>query len=147
MIIDNFRMIVKYYTLKKYLMNKLDYSEQTAKNAIAEIRKMDPEILHMFVVWFNGDISAPLPNKKINGITLQNIIDLNHVDPVSAFIDLNWIKEDPDKAKYYIAKPCSSISEQEITKDMKDELRNIAKKKGWQISESAENQSDIQIGE
>lgn len=147
MIIDNFRMIVKYYTLKKYLINKLDYDDQTAKATIAEIRKMDPEILHMFVVWFNGDISAPLPNKKINGITLQNIIDLNHVDPVSAFIDLNWIKEDPDNARYYIAKPCSSSSEQDITEDMKEELRNIAKKKGWKISEGTENQDNIEIGE
>lgn len=137
---DQFILILKYWKIKKYLIETLSYDEQAAKKTIAEIRKMKPEILHEFLVWFNSN-SEELPNLTYNGITLKDIMELRAVDPISAFIDLNWVKVDPIKAKYLLGKPLGNYR---VTEDEKEILRSIAKKRNWDFQEEDnEDVSDI----
>ncbi len=142
MIREQFILIVKYWKLKKYLVDELNYDELTARKTITEVRKLDQEILHEFLVWFNSN-SEEIPDLSFNGVSLKDIVEIRGTDIVSAFVDLNWIKNDPLRAKYVLGKP---LDDMKITESDKDIIREIARKKNWKLKEelnNPENVSDI----
>ncbi len=61
------------------------------------------------------------------------------MDPVAAFLTLNWVKQEPDTAKYSLAFPVDTL---ELTKSDEDELRTIAKKRGWVLQENQDIEED-----
>lgn len=139
MIREQFVLIVKYWKLKSYLVDVLKYDELTARKTIAEIRKMDQEVLHEFLVWFNSD-SEEAPDMSCNGVSLRDIVEIRNTDIVSAFVDLNWIKNDPARAKYVIRKP---LDHMQVTEADKDIIRRIARKKNWDLKEELESSEDV----
>jgi hypothetical protein len=77
---------------------------------------------------------------SFNGVSLRDIVEIRNTDVVSAFVDLNWIKNDPVRAKYVIRKP---LDDMQITEADKDIIRRIARKKNWDLKEEQDKPEDV----
>jgi len=139
--IDNIRFTLNYWALKSALMNEWKYSQQEAKHQIAELRRMEPRIVHAFLEWRR---TKALPAERINGMSVQDIITHDQVDPYAAFLSWNWLALEPEEAYYALNHPVDTM---EITENDKDQLRRIARQRGWKIDEPEEPEDTSDLSE
>jgi len=115
-------MKVSYKDFRSYLRNE-GYADSEIKHLFHAVQSMDQESLAWVIKWFH---SGAFPDKEIEGVTAKYLIDECGYKPLNAFIILDWLKTDPQAAKYFILKIPSTISPSEtigfdIEKRMKEE--------------------------
>lgn len=135
---DPIRFRIKYWILKTDLIREFGYSPEKAKQTIGRLRKMDPEILHLFLEWYK---TKKLPGDPVNGVTIRELMEHDGLNPVAVFLALNWVKRDPQTARYALSHPVDAVA---LTQSDEEELRKIAEKRGWAIpKENPEDNSDL----
>lgn len=77
------------------------YSDIQIKHLFNAIKNMDNETRLWVIKWFNNDV---FPDKEIEGITVETLIDKHGYKPMNAFIIIDWLKNDPKAAKYFVLK-------------------------------------------
>lgn len=99
-------MKVTYKAFKRYLeMN--GYSQNEIEHLFHAIKSMDRESRKWVLRWFNNGI---LPEEEVEGVTASYLIEKCGYKPLNAFIVLDWLKTDPQAAKYFVLRIPSTIS-------------------------------------
>lgn len=93
---------IDYFRLKKYLIEKLNYSERAAIITIDDIRKMEPDIRKALFVWFK---TGNTPQGELHGIDYNNLVNYRKISPIAAFLAIDWYVKDPEEAYSVIAVP------------------------------------------
>ena len=104
-------------------MIKNGYTEKEAKHLFSTVKTMDKETRKWIIDWFEG---RGFPNKQVEGITVEYLIKNYGLKPVNAFIVIDWLKTDPQAAKYFILKIPTEIT---ISDNIADEMRAFLKEK------------------
>ena len=113
-------MKITYGEFHDYLNNE-DYAESEIKHLFNAIRSMDRESILWVIRWF---CTGNLPQKEIEGVTAEFLINECKYRPLNAFIILDWLKADPQAAKYFVLKRPSTISPSDsIGQEMEELLR------------------------
>jgi hypothetical protein len=126
-------LLVNYFKLKSYIKS-LGFNDNDAKQAIKSLRKMDKELLKVFITWFH---TREYPDYQVENLSFTDLVLTVKMNEIKAFLFLDWLKKEPDLAKKALRRPTDSIkiSEETITK-IKENL-------GSNYKEEVEDTSDI----
>lgn len=98
-------------------MKKEGYTETEAKHLFATVKTMDKETRKWFINWFDG---KGFPECKVEGITVGYLVKNYGLKPMNAFIVIDWLKTDPQAAKYFMLKiPTEMVIDDKTADDMK----------------------------
>lgn len=136
-------MRISYKRLLNYLTDNLGYSETRAKRTISALRKIDSCILEAFLKWF---YTAKFPEEALYGINVKALCDKRSLDPVTAFLTVDWVAREPQAAK-------KALSTGHDTLILRDEdagyIEKIMNCNGWELNkdklETAEDESDLAV--
>ena len=77
------------------------YTFSEVRHLFTALQSMDRQSRKWFIDWF---FNGTLPGEVVEGVTAEYLIDKLKCKPLNAFIILNWLKEDPETAKYFVMK-------------------------------------------
>jgi len=88
-------MILSYFKLKDRI-KEYGFNDKQAQYTVSRLRRMDKQIKKSFGIWFTkGD----LPEYSIENFTVADLINEVKMNPINAFLTLDWLKKEPDTAK------------------------------------------------
>ena len=94
--------MTKRVTFKKFKERfEKDYSVKEVRHLFKAVKAMDKETRGWVVKWF---VFGTFPEKEVEGMTVEKLIDDFGFKPLNAFITIDWLKADPAAAKYFIWK-------------------------------------------
>lgn len=135
---DQIKITINYLRLKKYLIEQLNYSERTAITTIEDIRKMNPVIRKAFLVWFT---TGKKPQGELCGIHFNNLVTYRKMNPVAAFLAIDWYVKEPEAAYATIAMPLKDDGNLII--DETDKMQMVVEQLPEKGSGIPENTEDI----
>lgn len=91
-------MKMTYGEFKNQLSNK-GYGERGIVHLFRAFKKMDNESRLWLLGWL---LFNRVPEKEIEGVTAGYLIHGLGYKPINAFIILDWLKTDPNAAKYFL---------------------------------------------
>ena len=74
---------------------KESYPEFMIEQTVSKIENFEPEIKEAFELWL---LDGTVPKIKLEGYTFKDLIHQYGMKPVGAFITLDWLKREPEKA-------------------------------------------------
>mgnify|MGYP001851198626 CR=1 FL=1 len=102
-------MKITYKEFEAYL-EKAGYSLREIAHLFNAVKSMDRDSRKWVLRWFDN---GALPSIEIEGVTASYLVDECGYKPMNAFIILDWLKTDPQAAKYFILKIPSTVSPSE----------------------------------
>lgn len=107
--------IIEYKQLYDYLVDVENLHPWEAIRNIAKIRKLAPEILIALRSWSKGII----PEISINGVSYAELTDIEGLQPIQAFLMLDWLKREPLSAMRFMEEerlrtPMQPLSQEEL---------------------------------
>lgn len=85
---------------RDYLLRS-GYTEGEIRHLYGAVWRMDAESRRWVLEWFH---SGRLPGKAVEGVTAQELVEKLGYQPLNAFILLDWLKANPQEAKYFAMK-------------------------------------------
>lgn len=131
-------MKITYREFQRF-MKKDGYTDKEIRHLFNTIKKMDRESRRWVIHWFH---EGEFPKDVIEGVTAELLVNKLGYKPINAFIALNWLKEEPESAKYFLVKkPAGVDPSQSIAKEMEEFL----KQKGLEVKPvmDLENTGDV----
>lgn len=77
------------------LLKEEGYPAHMFDNTIEKIDKFQPDIAKAFLLWLS---EGKTPCISVEGFSFSDLIDQYGMKPVGAFITLDWLIRDPEKA-------------------------------------------------
>ena len=74
---------------------KESYPEFMIEQTVSKIENFEPEIKETFELWL---LDGTVPKITLEGYTYKELIHQFGMKPVGAFITLDWLKKEPEKA-------------------------------------------------
>lgn len=107
--------IIEYKQLYTHLVEVEKLHPWEAIRNIAKIRKLAPEILIAMKSWSRGVI----PEISINGVSYAELTDIEGLQPIQAFLMLDWLKREPLAAMRFMEEerlrtPIQPLSAEEL---------------------------------
>jgi len=68
-------------------------------NMVEKIKAMDPELLAVFSLWCDN---GKTPDIEVEGFTFESLVNDYDMNPVGAFLTLDWLRKEPEKASQEI---------------------------------------------
>lgn len=102
------------------ILSEMDYSPADILHLYYEIKKMDPKIRNWFICWVED---GEYPSDRIEGVTVQQLVEEGGMKPINAFIMIDWLNSDPEAAKYaitHLKMPLSIEKANTIPDDMEE---------------------------
>lgn len=124
-------MKVKYREFYQYLSGN-GCKDSEIRHLYGAVKAMDRESRQWFLVWFNRGI---YPSRKVEGVTVKYLVEECGFQPVNAFIIIDWLKSDPDAAKYFVMKRSSTIPPGD---EIGAEVEAILEREGRKLSDAPE---------
>ena len=85
--------------MNKEILTKLlieeNYSAHLVESTIAKLNKLQPIIAESFDLWLN---QGKLPDIDVEGYSYHILVNDYGMKPVGAFLTLDWLCRDPQKA-------------------------------------------------
>ena len=115
------------------------YQDGEIRHLFNAVRAMDSESRSWAIWWFAAD---RLPTIEIEGVTAEYLVKKCGYKPINALIILDWLKTDPQAAKYFLLKMSASIS---LTDSISQEMEQILQEEGIEPTRlgSDTDESDI----
>ena len=89
--------------LREQLIEKSDFKEAQVDEMVKKINTLSPEIYAAFEEWFQ---SGKIKDIEIEGYTVESLRMKNpKMNPIAAYLTLDWLKREPVKAKIAIEQP------------------------------------------
>jgi len=83
------------------LVAEFGYPEKGAKLVADKLVSSAPEIQSTFLIWWqNGEIM----DLAVEGYTVSQLMAEHQMNPVAAFLTLDWLKREPEAARISLAK-------------------------------------------
>lgn len=76
-------------------LKELGYPEQMINPTIQKIERFDSKIASAFKQWLE---TAAVPDLKIEGYSFVRLTSELSMNPINAFLTLDWLKREPKKA-------------------------------------------------
>ena len=83
------------------LLKEENYPAHMVDATIAKLNKLQPIVLENFEVWLN---EGKLPDFEVEGYSYQVLVNDYGMKPVGAFLTLDWLCRDPQKASLSLKK-------------------------------------------
>lgn len=81
--------------LKSLLLNKYGYSEELGNQTIEDINNVDEDILQAINKWINDE---EIINIVVEPCNVVSLIEAYNMNPIAAFIFIDWLRKEPNKA-------------------------------------------------
>ena len=91
-------VVISYIKLYKKMQEE-GFSALQAFRNMGRIRKMDPSILKALQEWLEGGY----PVLTVNGVSFEELVEEEDMNPIRAFLMLDWIHREPASAMRYMA--------------------------------------------
>lgn len=116
------------------------YTDMEIVRLYDRIRDLDADIQGWVADWIGG---KGYPQERIEGVTVDELTEKLNLKPMNAFIIMNWLRKNPDEAKYALLNMHAGL---EISEKTRETARNCLRELGEE-TEVEENWdfSDIQI--
>lgn len=112
-----------YRDFKKFLL-KDGYTESEIVHLFKSIKKTDADTRRQITDWFNGD---GFPEDIVENITVNFLVTEYGMKPINAFLTIDWLKHNPQSAKYFMLKNNPEI---QISDNLQKEMEDIMKPYG-----------------
>lgn len=129
-------MKLTYKEFELYL-KKDGYSAGEIAHLFNVIKAMDKESRIWVIRWF---VNGTIPDIEVEGVTASSLIEKYGYKPLNAFIVLDWLKSDPQAAKYFILKIPATISPSDA---IGDEMSKYVDTSGLQSVDDIDNKKDF----
>lgn len=115
------KRIITYRQFRGFLESE-GYAENEIRHLFGAVKSMDRETRHWVVEWMYEGV---LPKKEVENVTAEFLINECGYQTINAFIILDWLKADPQAAKYFVAKlPHSDMTPDErVSQEMEEFLQ------------------------
>jgi hypothetical protein len=77
------------------LMTEWRYGEEEAQSVAAELEHCAPEVLAAFHIWWE---TGTLGIFEVQGYTVAHLMEEYQMNPIAAFLTLDWLWKEPDVA-------------------------------------------------
>ena len=111
-----------------------DYTDKEIRHLFHAVKAMDQESRRWVLRWFN---QGSYPDQEIEGVTAKYLVETCGYRPLNALIILDWLKADPQAAKYYVLKIPSTISPGEA---IGEEIEKIMEAEGIPVQKAEEEE-------
>jgi hypothetical protein len=78
------------------LMSEFDYPYQGAQLVVVKLQNSNQQIQTAFQIWWEG---GELPDLTIEEYSVARLMNEHGMNPVAAFLTLDWLMREPEKAK------------------------------------------------
>lgn len=130
---------ISYQKLKAYLKEELRYTDEEAVHTIGQLRQADLEVKQAFGrFWESGEI----PRIPINGVRVDQLMEMRGLDAVAAFLAAAALKRKPGVIRWILTHPLDI--RQTTTEDLRL-LDQLAQENGWDLDRAvgAEDEADL----
>lgn len=137
--------ILKYIQLYNYLVSEEGLNPISAYRSIQRIRVLPSELKNSVLQVMQGEF----PNIEYHGVTLNELIENEHMKPVRAILMLDWIRREPAVAMRYMETERLRAPMQFSDSD-KDKIKKALERlnsKGSCSLESSSDKTDIEISD
>ena len=76
-------------------------SDREAHQLFLAVKDSNADVKKWFIDWYRGD---GYPSVVVEGITAEFLAEEYGMNPVNAFLTLDWLREEPQAAKYFLVK-------------------------------------------
>src|SRR5512146_317559 len=87
--------------LVERLMRDFGYPEQGAYLVARKVQSMERSIAAAFEAWWNGTVPERV---EVEGYTVERLMREHGLKPIGAFLTLDWLAREPEKAKAAVAR-------------------------------------------
>lgn len=85
------------------LINDFDCKESQVDSVVEKISKLSPDIYAAFESWFNTGVVKEI---EVEGYTVASLRQKKkNMNIVGAYLTLDWIKREPEQAKFALREP------------------------------------------
>lgn len=118
---------IPYQKLKAYLKEELHYTDEEAAHTIRQLRHADPKVKQAFGrFWESGEI----PRTPINGIRVDQLMELRGLDAVAAFLAAEAMKRKSGLIRWVLTHP---LDIRQTTAEDLQLLNQLAQDNGWNL--------------
>lgn len=78
------------------ILKEEGYPSYMIEQTIFKLDNLQPSIKECFEKWISD---GEFPNMEIEGFSFQRLVEEQDKTPVAAFLALDWLSRDPEKAK------------------------------------------------
>jgi hypothetical protein len=78
------------------LVSDFGYTEKNAEKVTLNLQACTPAIQEAFQKWWRGE--GLDPHLAVKGFTLKRLIEEYGFGPIAAFLDMDWLIREPEKA-------------------------------------------------
>ena len=111
-----------------------DYTDREIRHLFHAVKAMDQESRRWVLRWFN---QGSYPDQEVEGVTAKYLVEPCGYRPLNALIILDWLKADPQAAKYFVLKIPSTISPGEA---IGEEIEKIMEAEGIPVQKAEEEE-------
>lgn len=111
-----------------------DYTDKEIRHLFHAVKAMDQESRRWVLRWFN---QGSYPDQEIEGVTAKYLVETCGYRPLNALIILDWLKADPQAAKYFVLKIPSTIPPGEA---IGEEIEKIMEAEGMPVQKAEEEE-------
>ena len=111
-----------------------DYTDKEIRHLFHAVKAMDQESRRWVLRWFN---QGSYPDQEIEGVTAKYLVETCGYRPLNALIILDWLKADPQAAKYFVLKIPSTIPPGET---IGEEIEKIMEAEGISVQKAEEEE-------
>ena len=101
---------ITYKQFKKHLEKSQYYTGHEIRHLFNAVKQMDQESRQWVIEWIEN---GTYPNKAVEQVTVEELVKDFGYKPLNAFIAVDWLKNDPKAAKYFIVKTLDAIADAE----------------------------------
>ena len=137
--------IIKYIQLYNYLISEEGLNPISAYRSIQRIRVVPSELKNTILQVMQGEF----PNIEYHDVTLNELIENEHMKPVRAILMLDWIRREPAVAMRYMETERLRAPMQFSDSD-KDKIKKALERlnsKGSGSSDNVSDKTDIEISD
>lgn len=117
--VDRTKMsLVQKNKLEEYLKVELKYNEKEVMQAITAVMNMDVQLRTKLMEYI---ATRRIPDIAAEGISVMDLIERLEMNPVTAFISMDYLITNPEEAKYILTRREEKI---EIDEDVIKKLKS-----------------------
>lgn len=77
------------------LIDEFGYPKKGAQIVVQKLMQCTPEVKEAFLAWWHSGETGAL---EVEGFTVKRLMKHHGMNPVAAFLTLDWLKREPDAA-------------------------------------------------
>lgn len=93
--------------VKDRLVREYGYSSSGVEIIAAQLLRLEPQLSAAFEEWWN---SGNVPKAEIEGYSFERLQNEHGMNPIAAFLTLDWLLREPEKAKVALSKGHDRLS-------------------------------------